>query len=49
MIYYVVKILKSVDVSKLQVTNKEDFLIGFAHLKVFIDGYYGSLALTDVE
>ncbi|CAI9300099.1 unnamed protein product [Lactuca saligna] len=40
---------KIVDVSKLQVMNKEDFLIGFAHLKVFIDGYYGSLALTGFE
>ena len=41
--------MKSVDVSKLQVTNKEDFLNGFDHLKVFIEGYFGSLSLTDVE
>ena len=43
------KILKFVDVLKSQVTNKEDFLLGFAQIKVFIDGYYGALALTSIE
>lgn len=41
------KILKSVDYSKLQQVNKEDFVIVFEHIMVFIDGYYGALALTD--
>ena len=31
----VAKILSNVDVSKLQMTNKEDFLLGFAHIKLF--------------
>ena len=30
-------------------TRKEDSLIGFAHIKLFIDNYYEYLALTDVE
>lgn len=30
-------IMKSVDVSKLQVANKEDFMNGFSHLMVFIE------------
>ncbi|CAI9271538.1 unnamed protein product [Lactuca saligna] len=45
----VAKILKSIDYSKLQQGNKEDFMIGFEHLRVFIDGYYGALALTDID
>lgn len=45
----VANILSEVDVSKLQVNNKEDFLLGFAHIKLFIDNYYDCLALTDVE
>lgn len=45
----VVKILKSVDYSKLQTVNKEYFIIGFKHLEVFIDGYYGALAETDID
>ena len=45
----VANILRSVDVSKLQVNNKEDFLIGLAHIKLFIDKYYDCLALTDVQ
>lgn len=40
----VAKILSDVDVSKLQVNSKEDFLIGFSHIKVFIDNYYDCLA-----
>ena len=45
----VAKILSSVDVSKLQMTKKIDFLIGFAHIKLFIDNYYDCLAMIDVE
>lgn len=30
-------------------TSKEDFLLGFAHINLFIDNYYDCLALTDVE
>ena len=45
----VAKILKFVNVSQLQVTNKDDFLLGFTHIKGFIDGYYGALSLTDIE
>ena len=45
----VAMIMNNVNVLKLQVTSKEDFLIGFAHLKNFIDGYYGALSLTDIE
>ena len=43
------KNLSGVDASKLQVTSKEYFLLGFAHIKLFIDNYYDCLALTDVE
>lgn len=43
------RILKEVDISKLQLKRKEDFLIGFAHIKLFIDNYYEYLALTNVE
>ena len=45
----VVKILSTVDVSKLQVNNKDDFLIGFARIKVFIDNYYECLAVMNIE
>ena len=45
----VAKILSTADVSKLQVNRKEDFLIGFAHIKVFIHNYYDCLAMTDIE
>ena len=41
--------LKGIDVSKIQLTRKEDFLIGLAHIKLFIDNYYEYLALADVE
>ena len=45
----VAKILNGIDESKLQGTNKEDYLLGLAHIKLFIDNYYDCLALTDVE
>lgn len=48
-ILVVALIMKSVDVLKLQVTSKEDFMNSFGLLKVFIEGYFSSLALSDVE
>lgn len=45
----VAKILKGVDVSKLQMTNKADFFIGFVHKELFIDNYYDCLVMTDVD
>ena len=30
-------------------TNKEDFLIGHAHIKLFIDNYFDCLAMTNVK
>ncbi|CAI9281248.1 unnamed protein product [Lactuca saligna] len=45
----VANILSSVDVLKLQVNRKEDFLLSFAHIKLFKYNYYDSQALTDVE
>ena len=45
----VARIMKGTDFSKLQLTSKKDFLIGFAHIKLFIDNYYEYLALTDLE
>lgn len=45
----VTRILSNVGVSKLTETNKDDFLIGFAHIKVFIDNYYDWIASTDIE
>lgn len=42
-------ILKDIDASKLQNTSKEDLHLGFGHIKLFIDNYYDSLALTDVD
>lgn len=46
---YVARILKGVHVSKLQMSNKECFPIGFAHIKLFIDNYYDCLAMKDVD
>lgn len=43
------KILSYVDVLKLQANKKEDFVIGFAHIKLFINDYYDCLGMTDVE
>lgn len=43
------KILCTFDVSKMQVNNKEDFLIGFTYIKQFIDNYYYCLAMINVE
>ena len=43
------KILSNVDVMKLLENNKDDFLIGFAHIKVFIDNYFDCLSITDIE
>lgn len=45
----VTKILSHVDVSKLQKHKKDDFFIGFAHIKAFIDNHYDCLAVTDIE
>ena len=45
----VARILKGTNFSMFQLTNKEDFLIGFAHIKLFIDNYYENLTLADVE
>lgn len=42
----VANISKYIDVLRLQMTNKEDFLIGLAHIKLFIDNYYDYLAMT---
>lgn len=42
-------IMKSVDVSKLQVTSQDGFLIAYGHLKAFIDSYYGALSLNNVS
>ncbi|CAI9290472.1 unnamed protein product [Lactuca saligna] len=47
--YHAVQANNSVDLTKLQLKNKEDFSNAFAHMKVFIDGYYRALALTNVE
>lgn len=45
----VAKILKGVDTSKLHITDKEDFLLGFSHIKLFLDNYYDCFAMIDVE
>ena len=45
----VTKILSTIDVSKLQLNNKDDFMIGFAHIKVFINNYYDCLFVIDIE
>ena len=45
----VAKILKVNSETKLQGTSKEDFMLGLAHIKIFIDNYFNCLALTDVE
>lgn len=45
----VARILKGMDVLNLQMTSKEDFLIEFAHIKLFINNYYDCLAMIDVE
>lgn len=42
-------ILSNVDALKLQINNQEDCMIGFTHIKLFIDNFYDSLALTNVE
>ena len=41
--------LSNVDVTKLLEDNKDDFLIDFAHTKVFIDSYYDCLTIIDIE
>lgn len=45
----VARILKGVDHMKLQGTSKEGFVLGHAHVKLFIDNYYDCLALSDIE
>ncbi|KAL7591384.1 hypothetical protein Lser_V15G33665 [Lactuca serriola] len=43
------EILKGTNFLMLQLTSTEDYLIGFAHIKLFIDNYNENLALTNVE
>lgn len=43
------RILKGIDAMKLQGTSKDEYPLGLAHIKLFIDNYYDCLALTDVE
>lgn len=43
------KTLTTFDVSMLQENNKDDFLIGFSHIKVFIDNYYDCMEVMDIE
>ena len=45
----IAKIFKSNDYSKLQQVNNKDFMISNENLKIFIDGYYGALASTDIN
>ncbi|CAH1453467.1 unnamed protein product [Lactuca virosa] len=45
----VTKILSNVDVSKITETNKDNFIIGFTHIKVFTGNYYDYLAIIDIE
>ncbi|CAI9294637.1 unnamed protein product [Lactuca saligna] len=45
----ILRVLSNVDVMKLPEKNQDDFLIGVAHIKVFIDNYYDFLAITDIE
>lgn len=45
----VTNFLISIDVLKLLDSNKDDFLIGFTHIKVFIDNYFDCLAVTEIE
>ena len=45
----VTKILSSIDVSNLQVNNKDDFLMGFTHIKIFIDNYYDCLVVNEIK
>lgn len=45
----VTSILSNVHVTKLPENNKDDFLIGFTHMKVFIDSYYDCLSITYTE
>lgn len=45
----VMKILTIVDVSKIAKTNKDDFVIGFANVKAFLNRYYDYLAITDID
>lgn len=45
----VTSILSNVDVTKLPMNNKDDFIIGFAHIRVFIYSYYDCLAIIDIE
>ena len=42
-------ILKDMDASQLQATDKDVLRLGFGHIKIFIDNYYDCLALTDLE
>lgn len=45
----VARILKGVDISNLQMKNKEEFLIRYVDIMLFIDNYYDFLPLIDVE
>ncbi|KAL7610282.1 hypothetical protein Lser_V15G13610 [Lactuca serriola] len=42
-------ILKDMDASQLQGTDKEVLRLGLGYIKIFIDNYYDCLALIDVE
>ena len=42
-------LLKDKSFSYLQNTEPEEFKLGVAHIKIFIENYYECLALTDVE
>lgn len=45
----VTKILSVVGLSKLIETNKDDFVVGVAHIKSFLDNYFDYLVVTDIE
>ena len=43
----ITNILINLDVSKIPETNRNDFILGFGHIKAFLDSYYEYLAITD--
>lgn len=43
------KILCNVDVSKVAQENRNAFIIGFAHIKTFLDSYYDYLAIKYID
>ena len=45
----IMKILINVDVSKIPKTNINGFILGFGHIKAFLDSYYEYLAITYIN